>query len=193
MNARIPTPAVPLVLSRARRGRGDPEAGAGSDSFESLFAAEWERVMRVAWRTLGDGPAAEDVAQEVFLAFHQRYPKGMAGARGWLHVAAAHLALNRLRGERRRVRRERREEEPVPQADPEAAALASETRREINSALARLPRRQAALLALRYSGLSYAEVAEAVGVGVNQIGSRLRRAEAALLKEMGNVEIHTSS
>ena len=48
------------------------------------------------------------------------------------------------------------------------------------------PARSAAVLALRYSGLSYAEVAAALGVGVGQVGTMLRRAEAALRKEITN-------
>jgi RNA polymerase sigma-70 factor (ECF subfamily) len=40
------------------------------------------------------------------------------------------------------------------------------------------------VLALRYSGLSYAEVAEAMGIGVGQVGTVLRRAEARLKREV---------
>ena len=39
---------------------------------------------------------------------------------------------------------------------------------------------------MRYSGLSYAEIAAALGVSTGQIGTLLRRAEAALRKEMKN-------
>ena len=42
----------------------------------------------------------------------------------------------------------------------------------------------AAVLVLRASGLSYAEVAQALGVGIGQVGTLLRRAEAALRKEV---------
>jgi len=40
------------------------------------------------------------------------------------------------------------------------------------------------VLLLRHSGLSYAEVAEAMGVGIGQVGTMLRRGEAALRKEI---------
>ena len=68
--------------------------------------------------------------------------------------------------------------------NPERVVESKETRREVREALARLPRKPAAVLTLRYSGLSYAEVAEALGVGVGQVGTLLRRAEAALRKEV---------
>ena len=48
----------------------------------------------------------------------------------------------------------------------------------------KLPARAAGVLALRYSGLSYAEVAEAMGIGVGQVGTVLRRAEARLKREV---------
>ena len=40
------------------------------------------------------------------------------------------------------------------------------------------------VLALRYSGLSYAETAAALGIGVSGVGTRLRRAETRLRKEV---------
>ena len=60
----------------------------------------------------------------------------------------------------------------------------NEDRRRVREALARLPQKPAAVLVLRASGLSYAEVAQALGVGTGQIGTLLRRAEAALRKEV---------
>jgi RNA polymerase sigma-70 factor (ECF subfamily) len=60
----------------------------------------------------------------------------------------------------------------------------NEDRRAVRAALARLAPKPAAVLVLRASGLSYAEVAEALGVGTGQIGTLLRRAEAALRKEV---------
>jgi RNA polymerase sigma-70 factor (ECF subfamily) len=61
---------------------------------------------------------------------------------------------------------------------------AQEDRRQVRMALRRLPLKSASVLVLRYSGLSYIEVADALGVGPNQVGTLLRRAEHALRKEM---------
>ncbi|MGA7172002.1 MAG: sigma-70 family RNA polymerase sigma factor [Candidatus Dormiibacterota bacterium] len=153
--------------------------------FEALFQAEYASVVRVAARVLLEQSAAEDVAQEVFLEFHLRHPHGHPAAPGWLRLAAAHRALNRLRGDRRRFQRElRTDQEGVSCGNPESVALATETRREVREALGRIKRRHAALLTLRYSGLSYSEVASALSIPVSQVGVRLRRAEAALRKEV---------
>jgi RNA polymerase sigma factor (sigma-70 family) len=157
------------------------------ESFEALFTAEYARVAGIANRVLADPHEAEDVAQEVFIDFHRLHSASAQYAPAWLHRAAAHAALNRLRGARRRQRRELAQttEEADSTADPQRLLEVNEDRRQVRQALARLAPRPAAVLVLRASGLSYAEVAQALGVGIGQVGTLLRRAEAALRKEVG--------
>jgi RNA polymerase sigma-70 factor (ECF subfamily) len=104
-----------------------------------------------------------------------------------LHAAAVHSALNVIRGERRRAARETAHAlDPAqsPAANPEGLVEQAAVRREVRQALRKLPQRTAALLMLRYSGLSYAEVATALGMKVGNVGTLLRRAEDALRKEV---------
>jgi RNA polymerase sigma factor (sigma-70 family) len=165
-----------------------PVATARSDeeSFEALFKAEYGRVAGIANRVLADPHEAEDVAQEVFVDFHRLHAASAQYAPAWLHRAAAHAALNRLRGARRRQRREvaQAAEETDRTVDPQKLLEVSEDRRALRQALARMAPKPAAVLVLRASGLSYAEVAQALGVGIGQVGTLLRRAEAALRKEV---------
>jgi RNA polymerase sigma-70 factor (ECF subfamily) len=154
-------------------------------AFERLFRAEYERVVRVAYRVVGDQGEAEDVAQEVFLAFYRAHPADSAYAAPWLHRAAAHTALNAVRSRARRAAREERDAtERDATGDPEGTALERERAREVRDTLARIPGPAAELLALRYSGLSYSEVAAAPGTNIDQIGTRLRRAHDAFRKEV---------
>jgi len=69
-------------------------------------------------------------------------------------------------------------------ANPERLVVEAEQRREVRRALNRLPQRTAAVLMLRHSGLSYAEVATALGIKVGNVGTLLRRAEEAMRKEV---------
>ena len=156
------------------------------EAFEALFTAEYARVARIANRVLADPQEAEDVAQEVFIDFHRMHSASAQYAPAWLHRAAAHAALNRLRGARRRQQREIAQAagESERTADPQKLLEVKEDRRRVRQALARLAPRPAAVLVLRASGLSYAEVAQALGVGIGQVGTLLRRAEAALRKEV---------
>jgi len=172
---------VASVLMRAQER--DP-----AREFDRLFLAEYDRVVRIAYRVLGDAHEAEDVAQEVFSSYYSKHAPDAPYAAPWLHRAASHTALNVVRGKRRQARREERTgTDPTITThapDPQHVAVTLEDRREVRAALARLPEKSAAVLAMRYSGLSYAEVGDALGVSTGQIGTLLRRAEAALRKEI---------
>lgn len=160
---------------------------------ERVFRAEYPRVVAVARRVLGDRHAAEDVAQEVFLGFAQARVAESA-ARGWLSVAAVHTALNTVRAGRRRTDRESRAEaDPTlgqgeVAADPADDAVRSLERARVRRALASLPRNQAVALVLRHSGASYADISDALGIAVSGVGTTVRRAEAALRKELTSVD-----
>lgn len=156
------------------------------EAFEALFKAEYARVAGIANRVLADPHEAEDVAQEVFIDFHRLHSATSPYAAPWLYRASAHAALNRVRGRRRRERREQAQaiDDTSTAMDPQNVAEANDERRRVRQALARLPAKPAAVLVLRSSGLSYSEVAEALGVRTGQIGTLLRRAEAALRKEV---------
>jgi RNA polymerase sigma-70 factor (ECF subfamily) len=95
-----------------------------------------------------------------------------------------HTALNVLRGERRRDKREHIVPGVGPLPGPEDAVIEREARAEVRRVLRRLPRRSAAVLVMRHGGMSYAEIADALGIKVGHVGTLLRRAESALRKEM---------
>src|SRR2546430_16576831 len=77
-----------------------------ADPFERLFVQEYAKVVAIAYRVLADRTAAEDVAQEVFLKVHRSFSPDSAPAPGWLQATPVHSALNLIRAERRRRRRE---------------------------------------------------------------------------------------
>ena len=154
--------------------------------FERFFRAQYPVVVRIAGGVVRDPHLAEDVAQDVMIAARRRFPDpdGSDHAGAWVRTAAVHLALNAVRGRRRREERHRRVRADRSPAGPEEIFLGHEAGAQVRDALARLPLRSSMVLVLRHSGLSYAEVAEAMGVGVGAVGTMLRRAEAALRKEV---------
>jgi RNA polymerase sigma-70 factor (ECF subfamily) len=168
-----------VVNGISRTQPADPER-----AFERLFAAEYGKVVAIAYRILADMHAAEDVAQDVFYAYHRRHAPDAPFAAAWLHKAAAHTAYNAAISRTRRERRDQTTLVAGSEGDPQQAVEVAEQRRIVGEALGRLPEHHATILGLRYGGLSYAEVAQALGVGINQVGARLNRAEAALRKEL---------
>lgn len=170
------------VDARQMMGNRLPEA------FEQLFIAEYPRVVAIANRVLANRHEAEEVAQEVFLSFHKSHDPQAPYARPWLYRAASHSALNVVRGNKRRVVREVTNALPADalSEDPQGIVEQQEQRYMVRQAMRRLPTKSASVLALRYSGLSYAEVAGAMGVSVGQVGTLLRRAETRLRTEVTN-------
>lgn len=193
-----PAIALPVAVSRDERGivaeratrKSDravaipPGRGAIRSDLEQVFRTAYPRVVAVAARVLGSRGEAEDVAQEVFLAFG-RSSVPSAEASGWLSVAAAHTALNHLRSGRRRASREKTANVgDAVSPDIADAVVARDERRHVRGALSRLPRSQAVVLVLRHSGLSYVEVAAALGLSPGSVGTTVRRAESSLRKEL---------
>jgi RNA polymerase sigma-70 factor (ECF subfamily) len=160
------------------------DGASSSAGFEAFFRNHYRPVVRLAQSVVGDVQGAQDVAQDVFIAAYRRFPGDYEQAAGWVRVAAVHTALNVLRGERRRDKRQRLLHGVGSLPSPEDTMIEREARAELRRVLARLPRRSAAVLVMRHGGMSYAEIAEALGVKVGHVGTLLRRAESALRKEM---------
>jgi RNA polymerase sigma factor (sigma-70 family) len=160
------------------------DGGLSMADFESFFRAHYRTVVRLAYSVVGDSQGAQDVAQDVFLAAYGRFSGDYEQAAGWVRVAAVHTALNTLRGERRRDKRQLLAHVVSSPPNPEDTVLNRESRAEVRRVLRLLPRRSAAVLVMRHGGMSYVEIAEALGVKVGNVGTLLRRAESALRKEM---------
>jgi RNA polymerase sigma-70 factor (ECF subfamily) len=181
-------------------GRPDPDwealrrvaAGQG-EAFSGLVERHQERLLRLAERLLGDAEEARDAVQEVFLRVYRKAasfrPRGQVYT--WLYRIAVNHCLNRLR--RRRLvhfwrfdsLRSAAGSEPEEPAfdppdrapDPEAALAARRRWRATRAALARLPASQRAVVVLaRFEGLSYREIAAALGITLGAVESRLFRA-----------------
>jgi RNA polymerase sigma-70 factor (ECF subfamily) len=160
-----------------------------SVSFETLFVEHWARVYRLLYRLVGDPAEAEDLALETFVRLYQRYPPRDRefNLGGWLHRVATNLGLHSIRSWKRRERYEMNAGkyalEDAPEAQPAQILAQAEERRLVRLALARLNERQAQLLTLRYSGLSYKEIANALDLAPASIGPLLLRAEREFEKQ----------
>ena len=155
--------------------------------FESVFHRHYEPVARAVARVVRDTARAEEIAAETFWKFW-RNPKVSAGghAAAWLYKTAIRMALDDLKKEARRLRRESAQPNRLPAQTPEEAHASSEERNRVRLVLAALGPRQAELLLLRNSDLSYAEVAAALDLNPASVGTLIGRAQQAFRKEYLN-------
>jgi len=167
-------------------------AGAGdARAAEILVRRHLAKIVGLARRMLSDGAEAEDVAQEVFLRVWREAPRwkpGQAKFETWMHRVALNLCYDRLR---------RRRE--VPDAD--AGVLVADVRplasdewlsrqraAKVHAALAALPERQRAAIALvHFDEMSNIAAAEILEISVEALESLLARGRRALKAALADV------
>jgi RNA polymerase sigma-70 factor (ECF subfamily) len=174
---RVALSTIPAELELMRRtAKGDAAA------FRILSDLHLSKIMNFAYRLLHDRAEAEDVAQETFLRLWKeaaRYePK--AKVTTWLHRIAHNLCVDRLRARREKVSTDAVEEVRTS-IEPGGLLDRKETATAVERAMANLPERQRAAIALvHYQGLGNQEAAEVLGIGVEAVESLLSRGRRAL-------------
>ena|SRR5215472_3805736 len=156
------------------------------DSYDEVFLANYQRIVALLSRLLGNRARAEEVASEVFWRAYRgtlRWEDGRLS--GWLYRTATNLGIEEIRS---RARRERYEEAAVQQrpTDPRTPLeelLNAERAARVRSVLASLKTWQARILVLRSSGLSYVELAQAMRIKPGSVGTMLARAEAQFRRQ----------
>jgi RNA polymerase sigma-70 factor (ECF subfamily) len=151
--------------------------------FDAVFRAHYPRLARIVARIIGDPARAEELAVEALWKLWRSPEAHGEGAGGWLYRTAVRMGLNELRGSMRRARHESLADLTASFPDPEQARAAAEERRQVREVLAVLDPRQAALLVLRTSGLSYEEIASALELNPASVGTLLSRAQQAFRKD----------
>ncbi len=153
--------------------------------------AEHGRWLRTVVRArVGEPQAVDEVMQEVSLAAVAARP-GPAGPEKvapWLYRTAVRQSLlhrRRLGRHRRLVERFARSAGAGPAPDPLAWLVDDERRGRVREAVARLPRRDAELILLKYTeDWSYRDLAAHLGTTESAVESRLHRVRRRLRDEL---------
>jgi RNA polymerase sigma-70 factor (ECF subfamily) len=157
---------------RDERARLRGAQGGSAADFEALFRRHWSAAYRAAYLVVHDAAAAEDIAQEAFLAairaldrFDRRRPFGP-----WLHRIVVNRAIDwtRARALRREVGAAPVGDPPAPEQTPSDGTLVA--------LLATLSPEHRAVIVLRYL-LEYTpgEISELLDLPRGTVNSRLRR------------------
>ncbi|MFL6513833.1 MAG: RNA polymerase sigma factor [Chthoniobacterales bacterium] len=136
-----------------------------------LFARQWVQ-------SLAD---AEDIVQEAFVRFWRRNHN--ITNRALLYATVRSIALDRIRGDSRRARREALVVADTEQSVEPQFQVEDDSQRVVVGALDRLPKDQREVLVMKiWNELTFAEIAEALGISQNTAASRYRYALASLRK-----------
>jgi RNA polymerase sigma-70 factor (ECF subfamily) len=167
--------------------------------FEADTLAHLDALYANALRLTRNRAEAEDLVQDTYvkaLRFHDHFERG-TNVKAWLFRVQYNTFVNRYR---RTVRerdargdggRDRVNESAIGQEalraliDPEAGALRQVLAQELEAAMAELPEEHAVVLGLAdIEGLSYKEIAAAVGCPIGTVMSRLHRARRGLRERL---------
>ncbi len=143
------------------------------EGFDAFFAASVGKVLAVGRRLAGDDAVAEDLAAEAFVRAYVRWGsvRTHPNPEAWVLRTMANLAVDRSRKRQVVLRPE------VAQSPDDAVVLHT----TLVEALARLPRRQRSVVALRYlADLPEREVAEALAISTGSVKTHLSRGLAQL-------------
>jgi RNA polymerase sigma factor (sigma-70 family) len=152
--------------------------GATSTPLLELFLAEHGKIIRLIGRIVGCRETAEDLAQDVFIKLWGRMVTDQD--RGLLFRAAQTVAIDYMRAQRVRTNYAQMaapERRPAKGVAPDTAAAARQELDLLLQALDVLPTRTQRIFFLnRLDGLSYPEIARALGVSVSTIEKEMIRA-----------------
>ena len=180
--AKDPKLDEPGLIAAAQTGR--------VDAFNQLVLAYQQRVYNLAYRIIGESAAAADASQEAFISAFQHISGFRGGSfRSWLMRIVSNACYDELRRRKRRPATPLDElgdydEEANPalingHEGPAQHAERQELARAIQTGIETLPPNQRAALVLSdVQGMSYQEIAEATGVSLGTVKSRLARARS---------------
>jgi RNA polymerase sigma-70 factor (ECF subfamily) len=163
-----------------------------ADAFRALFEAHKDKVYSIALRYAGDPAAAMDISQDTFLKLMDRIGqfRGDASFDSWLY----RLVVNSCMDHRRRQQRwmpvvaEFFESFRAPDESALQVLLRGEMQQRVQEAVSNLAPEYRMVVVLRYTeGLSYEEIADALGCSRGTVASRLSRAHKVLERRLAKL------
>jgi RNA polymerase sigma-70 factor (ECF subfamily) len=164
-------------------------------AFDDLVLACQSRMFNLAYRMLNNYDDAAELTQDIFVKVYKSIGKfsGRSKFSTWLYALALNTGRNRIRRNRRISRFEAFSMDDTPSVEddergyqaaatdrgPDSNASANETMTLVQMSIAELPGDFRAVAVMRdMQGMSYEEIAEAVGCSLGTVKSRISRARA---------------
>ncbi len=154
-----------------------------ANAFGELVRRYQGRLYRLAYRMLGNAEEAQDATQEAFLRAYRALSSFRLDASfsPWMYRIATNVCLDMLRSRRPQTSLDGSPLDPPAALSVEGAVAEREKLRAVVEAVGRLPVGLRTVFLLRHeTELSYEEIAQALGLPLNTVRTRLFRARNAL-------------
>jgi len=151
-------------------------------AFAALYRGTASRLFGICLRVLTQRSEAEDALQDVYTTVWRKaaqFDPAKASANAWLAMIARNKAIDRLRAmpaQQSRASLELARDVEDPGASPPQQVQTATDRAQLEHCLERLePRRRSLIRAAFFDGLTYEELATAIGAPLGSIKSWIRR------------------
>ena len=180
-------------------------------AFATLVQKYQKRIHALAWRKIGDYHIAEEITQDAFHQVYRKLPtlRNPNQFDGWLYVIVNRLCINWV--QRKKPKKMQSLENTLLEEIEESSYMRYESEQRkidtteryrviIKNLLEKLPESERTVLTLFYLGeMTAEEISKSLGVSVNTIKSRLRRArnrlkaeeELLITENLGSVQLST--
>jgi RNA polymerase sigma-70 factor (ECF subfamily) len=199
----IQNPSISTMVSLSDEDLVRRAQGGDSGAFNELTRRYTNIVYRILYKILRHEEDTQDALQDTFVSAYRALPRFRQDARfsTWIYRIATNAALMKARARRTNLvsldhptdesEAKAAWELPDFSATPDEEILTDETRRVMEAAIQALPPEQRAAFVLHdIEDLSSAETAEAMGITVSAVNSRLHRARVQLRDRIGRYLKH---
>ncbi len=172
------------LIEACRRGE--------TEAYRMLYETYKDRVYSIAFHYTGNEASARDVTQQVFVKLITSLSQFRRDAAfsTWLFRLVANACVDEFRKGRRLVplESETMPEPELPGPAIDESLIANETAGTVNAAVAELrPKLRIAILLRYFEGLSYEEMADALGCSKGTVASRLNRGHQMLARKLAHL------
>ncbi len=161
-------------------------------TFQKVVASQKDKLFRYALRIVGHVAEAEDVVQEVFIKLWNQRERAdhIDNLEAWLTTLTRNQAIDKMRSKHRRTEPiDNRYDMKDHNASPHRQAELNQTLALVKQWMEDLPPKQREIMHLRdIEGLAYKEIAEHLGLSLDQVKVNLFRARQAIRHRMQQTE-----
>ena len=165
--------------------------------FQTIFREHYPSVLRKIAGLIGDREMAEDLTQDVFLRLYRNPPEDLERVGAWLHRVLTRIVYDHYRSSGRDcelIDRQKKklliEEQFYP--SNEDTVIRGWERDVVRQVLSKLSKRDRQALMLKQKGYSHTEIAEALQVNPQIVGTLLMRATKRFKQNMTAEEVMDS-
>ncbi|MFZ7102670.1 MAG: sigma-70 family RNA polymerase sigma factor [Peptococcaceae bacterium] len=144
--------------------------------FAGEFKMYYPILIKQVTFLLGDTSIAEDIVQDTLIKYYYTKKSDITNPKAWLLRVAVNSTYNYLRSEKNR---KKREEINISEnsCDVEEIVIKNQQIKTVREAIGAIPERERMLILLKYTGYTYSEISQVLGIEASSVGTMLARAK----------------